>query len=148
MNTNTSTGAQTSVTLSESTKAQQSVMSEPLRPRWCVQRDDNTVVPLIAMDELPELVVLKDVPITLTVLEALKSRMELIIGEYPAHGVRYQLHQPINGQTVVNEEGDDSRSESSPGSEESESSTQKGPFASDKKGNENEGSQSKDKALV
>lgn len=138
MNANTNPGVQTPTTPSpsESTKAQSSVMSESLRPRWCVQRNDNTVVPLIAMDELPDSVVLKGVPITLTVLEALKARMELITGDHPAHGLRYQLDQPINTQTVLNEEGNDSGSDDSPSSEGSESSTQKGNNAS------------KDKALV
>lgn len=154
MNTNTNIGVQTPVTSSESAEALRSVTSEPLRPRWCVQRDDNTVVPLVAMDELPDSVVLKGVPITLTVLDALRARMELITGDHPAHGVRYQLDQPIITQTVANEEGDDSGSDGSPDSEGSESSTQKGFTASDNNGNKNaagkwsEGSKSTDKALV
>ncbi|CAD6567035.1 MAG: hypothetical protein ASARMPRED_000474 [Alectoria sarmentosa] len=142
MNTNISNGVQTPVMSSESAEAPRSVALEPLRPRWCVQRDDNTVVPLVAMDELPDSIVLKGIPITLTVLDALRARMELITGDHPAHGVRYQLDQPINTQTVANEEGDDSGSDGSPASEESESSTQKGFTASDKKGNK-----SVDKAL-
>ena len=145
MNANTNTGIQSPTTLSESIKAQSSVMSESLRPRWCVQRNDNTVVPLIAMDELPDSVVLKGVPTMLTVLEALKARMELITGDHPAHGVRYQLDQPINTHTVVNEESNDSGSDGSPTSERSESSTQKGLAASDMKGSKNA---SKDEALV
>lgn len=154
MNVNTNTEAQTSTTPSESTKVQQSAMPGPLRPRWCIQRDGNTVVPLIAMDELPLSVFLKDVPITLTVLQALKAHMELITGDHPAHGIRYELDQPINTQTIANEEGDDSGSDASSGSERSESSTQRGVAASDKKGNHNaagngsEGSKSKDKLPV
>ena len=134
MNTNTNTGAQTPAAPSESTKAQQPAMSGLLRPRWCVQRDDNTVVPLIAIDELPLSILLKGVPSTLTVLEALKARMELITGDHPAHGIRYQLQQPINTHTAASEEGNDSGSDGSPRSEGSETSTQKG---FDKKGNKN-----------
>ena len=147
MNTNINAGAQTPQTPSKGTTAQESVIAEILRPRWCIQRDDNTVVPLIALDELPDSVTLKDVPITVTILEALRARMELIPGEYPARGVRYQLHQPINAQTVANQEGDDSGSDSSPGSAGSEGSTHKD-SASDKTGNKNEGSRFQDKALV
>lgn len=110
-NTNINTRAHTPATPSETIKVQQSVMSEPLRPRWCIQRDENTVVPLIAMDELPEAVILKDLPIVLTVLEALKARMELITGDHSAHGFRYQLDQPINTQTVLNEEGHESEAQ-------------------------------------
>ena len=136
-NTNTNTGVQSPAMPSESTKAQQLVISETLRPHWCVQRDDNTVVPLIAIDELPGSVVLKGIPMTLTVLEALKARMELVSGNHPTHGVRYQLDQPITTQTVANEEGDNSGSDDSPASEGSECSTQKGSLASDKKGKKN-----------
>ena len=141
---NTNTGVQTPTGPSESTKAQPAVTPKPLQPRLCVQRDDNTVVPLIAMDELPDSVVLKGVPSKLTVLEALKARMELITGDHPAHGVRYQLVQPINVQTVTSEQGDDSGSDGSPTSEGSESSPQKGFTAPDRKGNKN----GKDKAHV
>lgn len=154
MNTNTNTGAQTPATSSESIKAQQLAMLGPLRPRWCIQRDGQTVVPLIAIDELPDSVLLKGVPITLTVLEALKARMELITGDYPAHGTRYQLDQPINTHTLANEEGSGPGSDGSAGSERSESSTQKGLSAFDKKGNKNaagnwsEGFKSKDKFPV
>ena len=148
INANTNTAAQTSATLSESTKAQQSVMSGSLRPRWCVQRDANTVVPLIAIDELPDSVILKDVPLSLTILEALKARIELVAGDYPAHGIRYQLNQPINTRSVANDENDDSGSDSSPASEGSESSTQRESPASDKKGNKNAGENSKDKPAV
>ena len=159
MNTNTNAGvntngAQTPATSSESIKAQQLAMLGPLRPRWCIQRDGNTVVPLIAIDELPDSVLLKGVPSTLTVLEALKARMELIAGDHPAHGTRYQLYQPCNPQTVANEEGNGSGSDGSPGSERSESSTQKRSLAFDKKGNKiavgngSEGSKSKDKLPV
>lgn len=147
-NTNINTGAQAPATSSESTKAPQPAMSEPLRLRWCIQRDANTVVPLIAIDELPESVLLKDVPMTLTVLEALKVRVELVPGDYPAHGVRYQLHQSINTRTIANDESDDSGSDSSPASEGSESSTQKGSPTSDKKGNKNAAENSKDKHVV
>ena len=139
MNANINVGAQTPQTPSEGTKAQQSVMAEILRPRWCIQRDDNTVVPLIALDELPDSVALKDVPVTVTILEALRARMELIPGEYPARGVRYELLQPFN---VQSEEDNDSGSDSPTGSAGSEGS------ASGNTGNKNEGSQSQDKALV
>lgn len=144
MNTNTTTAAPALTTPPESTNPQQAVMSESLRPRWCVQRDDSTVVPLIAMDELPESVLLKGVPATLTVLEALKARMELITGDHRAHGIRYQLDRSLNTQTDANEEGDESGSDGSRTSEGSESSTQKGSSASDNKGDK----PSKGKALV
>ena len=144
MTTNTNSGVQTPAMSSESMKAKQSVLPKSLQPRLCVQRDDNTVMPLVAMDELPDSVVLKGVPVKLTVLEALKARMELITGDHPAHGLRYQLDHPIITQTSASERSDDSGSEGSPSSEGSESSTQKGFTASDKKGNKN----AKDKALV
>lgn len=144
MTTNINSGVQSPAMSSESTKAKQSVLPESLNPRLCVQRDDNTVVPLVAMDELPESVVLKGVPVKLTVLEALKARMELITGDHPAHGLRYQLDQPIITQTTASERGDDSGSDGSPSSEGSETSTQKEFTAMDKKGNKNV----KDKALV
>lgn len=144
MTTNTNSGVQTPATSSESTKAKQSVLPKSLQPRLCVQRDDNTVVPLVAMDELPDSVVLKGVPVKLTVLEALKARMELITGDHPAHGLRYELDQPIITQTAASERGDDSGSDGSPSSEGSESSTQKGFTSSDKKGNKN----AKEQALV
>lgn len=123
-------------------------MSGSLQPRWCVQRDANTVVPLIAIDELPDLVILKDVPMSLTILEALKARIELVTGDYPAHGIRYQLHQPINTRVVANDESDDSGSDSSPASEGSESSTQKGSPISDKKVNKDAAHNFKDKPAV
>ena len=144
-NTTTTTAAQIPTTPSENAKAPQFAM-ESLRPRWCIQRNGTTIVPLIAIDELPDSVLLKGVPIMLTLLEALKSHMELIPGEHPAHGVRYQLDEPINTQTVSNEEGDDFGSDSSPASEGSQSSTQKGSSASAKQGNK--GSKAKNKALV
>lgn len=143
MNTNINTGGQTPGTSSESTKAQQSLVSGILRPRWCVQRDDNTVVPLIAVDELPESVILKGIPIRVTLLEALKARMELTNGEHPAHGIRYQLDQPINTQTIASEEGDNSGSDDSRVSKGSESSTQKGSSASNEKGTKNTGGKDK-----
>lgn len=154
MTTNTSTEVQTSASPSEGTKVHQPAMPGALRPRWCVQRDGNTVVPLIAMDELPDSVFLKDVPTTLTLLEALRARMELIPGDHPAHGIRYQLDQPINTRAVVNEEGDDSGSDGSSASGGSESSTQRGVAAPNKKGDQNaagnmsEGSKDKDKLPV
>ena len=141
---NTNTGRPTSATQSESIKAKQPIMLESLRPSLCIQRDDNTVVPLIAMDELPNSVVLKGVPTTLTVLDALKFRMELIPGKRPTHGARYQLAQPINTQTSTSEQGDESGSDASRTSEGSGSTAQKGAPASDKKG----GKGVKDKALV
>ena len=151
-NTNINTGVQTPATTSESTKAQQPAMSGPLRPRWCIQRDANTVVPLIAIDELPDLVLLKDVPMTLTMFEALKFRIELVPGDYPAHGIRYQLHQPINTRVVANDESDDSGSDSSPASDGSETSTQKRSPTShkkgNKKGNKNAAESFKDKPAV
>ena len=70
-------------TPSENAKAPQFAM-ESLRPRWCIQRNGTTIVPLIAIDELPDSVLLKGVPIMLTLLEALKSHMELIPGEHPS----------------------------------------------------------------
>lgn len=140
MNTNINVGAQTPQTPSDGTKTQQPVMAEILRPRWCIQRDDNTLVPLIALDELPDSVALKDVPVTVTVLEALKAHMELIPGAYPSRGFRYELLQPLNVQHVT--EDDDSGSDSPTGSAGSEDS------ASGKTGNKNEGAQSQDKALV
>ena len=145
MNTNTNVGAQTSQTTSEGTKAQQSVMAEILRPRWCIQRDDNTLVPLIALDELPDSVVLKDVPVTVTVLEALRAHMELIPGAYPSRGFRYELLQPLHVQNVTDD--DDSGSDSPTGSAGSEGSTRKDSSASGKM-NKNEGAQSQDKTLV
>lgn len=144
MTTNTNTGSQTPEMHHESTKAQQPVTPEPLRPHFCVQRDNDTVVPLIAMDELPDSVVLKGVPTMLTVLEALKARMELIPGNHPARGLRYQLDQPLDGQTVASEQGDETGSDGSPTSDGSGSSPGKGFTASDKKGKKN----AKDKALV
>ena len=144
MTTNTNNGVQTPTILSESSKTPKPVMPKPLQPRLCVQRGDNTVVPLVAVDELPDNVVLKGVPGKLTVLEALKARMELITGDYPAHGVRYQLDRPIDTHVDANEQGDDSGSDVSPTSDGSGNSTQKGFKASDKKGNKN----IKDKALV
>ena len=146
MNTNINVGAQTPQTPSEGTKAQQPVMAEILRPRWCIQRDDNTLVPLIALDELPDSVALKDVPVTVTVLEALRAHMELIPGAYPSRGFRYELLRPFNVQNVT--EDDDSGSDSPTGSAESEGSTRKDSSASGKTGNKNEGAQSQDKALV
>ena len=124
-------------TPSEITKPQQPIMSKTLRPGLCVQRDDNTVVPLIAMDELPDSVVLKDVPIKLTLLEALKAHMELIPGDHRSSGIRYQLDRPISIQSVSSEQSDDSGSDGSPTSARSENSTQKGFTAPDKKGNKN-----------
>ena len=50
-------------------------MAEILRPRWYIQGDDNTVLPLIALDELPDSVALKDVPVTVTVLEGLRAHI-------------------------------------------------------------------------
>ena len=126
MTTNTNTGVQNPATPSEGTKAQSSVMPAALGPRFCIQRDDNTVVPLIPIDELPESVVLKGVPVTLTMLEALKAKLELVPEMHPAHGVRYQLEQPINAQAMGSEQGSDSGSDGSPTSEGSESPTQKG----------------------
>lgn len=150
-NTNINNGAQTPATTatpSESTNAQQSAMAGPLRPRWCVQRDANTVVPLIAIDELPDSVLLKGVPFTMSLIEALKTRMELVPGDHPAHGIRYQLDQPINTQIVASDESDDSGSDSSPASEGSEGSTRQGSPASDKKGNKNAAGNFKDKPAV
>ena len=144
MNFNNNTGTQDPKTPTEFTKAQPPSMSGTLRPHLCVQRDDNTVVPLIAMDELPDSVVLKGVPIKLTVLEALKAHMELIPGDHRASGIRYQLDQPIGRQTVASEQGDDSGSDGFPTSAGSENSAQKGFTASDKKVNKN----AKDTALV
>ena len=145
MNLNTNTGTQNSGTQnsrtqnpktpSEISKMQQAIMSRTLQPSLCIQRDDNTVVPLIAMDELPESVVLKGIPIKLTVLEALKAHMELIPGDHRASGIRYQLAQPISNQTVAGEQSDYSGSDSSPSSTNSGNSTQKGFTTSDKKGN-------------
>lgn len=144
MTTNTNKGVQTPATSSESTKTPVLAMPKSLQPRLCVQRDDNTVVPLVAMDELPDSVILKGVPVKLTVLDALKARMELITGDYPAHGVRYELDRPINTHRVASGQSDDSGSDGSPTSEGSGSSPQKAFTASDKKGNKN----AKDKALV
>ena len=96
------------------------------------------------MDELPDSIVLKGVPVKLTVLDALKAHMELIAGDYPAHGVRYQLDQPVNVASVASGQGDDSGSDSSPTSEGSEGSLQNTFTALDKKGNKN----AKDKAPV
>ncbi len=127
MATHTNTGVQTPA---------KPVTSGSLRPHWCIQREDNTVVPLIAIDELPDSVVLKDVPTTLTVLEALKARMELITGDHPAHGVRYQLDQPI--KTLASDRGNDSGSDGSRSSEGTESSAQKGFTAPDKNKNTKE----------
>ena len=138
MNTNINVGAQTPQKPSEGTKAQQSVLAEVLRPRWCIQRDENTLVPLIALDELPDSVTLKDVPVTVTVLEALRAHMELIPGAYPSRGFRYELLQPLNVQNVT--EDDDSGSDSPTGSAGSE--------GSGKTVNKNEGAQSQDKTLV
>ena len=146
MNTNINVGAQTPQTPSDGTKAQQPVMAEILRPRWCIQRDDNTLVPLIALDELPDSVALKDVPVTVTVLEALRAHMELIPGAYPSRGFRYELLRPFNVQNDA--EDDDSGSDSPTGSAGSEGSTRKDSTASGKTGNKNEGAQSQDKALV
>ena len=143
MNTNSNNQAQASAEPSESLKTPQPIMPKPLQPHFCVQRDDNTVVPLIAIDELPESVILKGVPIKLTVLDALKAHMTLTNGEYPAHGVRYQLDRPLDTQVDASEQGYYSASDGSPTSDGSASSTQKG-RASDKKGNKN----MKDKALV
>ena len=85
---------------------------------------------------------------SLTILEALKARIELVTGDYPAHGIRYQLHQPINTRVVANDESDDSGSDSSPASEGSESSTQKGSPISDKKVNKDAAHNFKDKPAV
>lgn len=145
---NTNTVAQTPATLSENTKAQQSAIPGSPQLHWCVQRDANTVVPLIAIDELPDLVILKDVPSSLTILEALKAQLELVAGEYPVQGIRYQLDQPINTRIVANDESDDSGSDSSPASEGSENSTQKGSPTSDKKGNKNAAANFKEKPAV
>lgn len=144
MTTNTNNGGPTPTTSSKDIKTPVPAMPKPLQPRLCLQRDDNTVVPLVAMDELPDSVILKGVPVKLTVLDALKARMELITGDYPAHGVRYELDRPIKPHSVANGQSDDSGSDVSPTSEGSESSPQKAFTASDKKGNKN----AKDKALV
>lgn len=143
MTTTTNNGVQAPAASSESTKTPVLAMPKPLQPRLCVQRDDNTVVPLVAMDELPDSVILKGVPVKLTVLDALKARMELITGDYPAHGIRYELDRPINTNSVASGQSDDSGSDGSP-TEGSGNSPQKTFTASDKKGNKN----AKDKALV
>ena len=144
MTTNTHNKLQTPATPSESIKTPKSIMPKPLQPRVCIQRDDNTLVPLIAIDELPDSVVLKGVPLKLTLIEALKARIELINVDYPALGARYQLDRPIDTHIDVSEQGDDSGSENSPISEGSADSTKKEFKRSDKKGNKNV----KDKALV
>ena len=144
MTTNTDNGAQTSTTPSESTKTPKSMMPKLLQPRVCIQRDDNTLVPLIAIDELPDSVVLKGVPLRLTLIEALKAHIELINVDYPAHGARYQLDRPISTHVDTSEQDDDSGSDSSPTSEGSADSTKKELKRSDKKGNKN----MKDKAMV
>ena len=144
MTTNTNNGVQTPATPSESTKTPKSIMPKPLQPRVCVQRDENTVIPLIAIDELPDSVVLKGVPLKLTLIDALKARMELINVDYPAHDARYQLDRPIGTHVDASEQGDDSASENSPTSEGSADSTKNEFKRSDKKGNKNV----KDKALV
>ena len=105
-------------------------------------------MPLIAIDELPDSVLLKDMPMTLTMFEALRARIELVPGDYPAHGIRYLLDQPIKTRIVANDESDDSGSETSPASEGSESSTQKGSPTSHKKGNKNTAENFKDKPAV
>ena len=143
-NTNNNNGLQTPATPSESTKTAKSVMPKPLQPCVCIQRDENTLVPLIAIDELPDSVVLKGVPLKLTLIEALKARMELINVDYPAQGARYELDRPIGTQVDTTEQGDDSGSDCSPNSEGSADSTTKEFKRSDKKGNKNV----KDKALV
>ena len=144
MTTNTNNGVQTPTPLSESTKTPNSIMSKPLQPRVCIQRDENTLVPLIAIDELPDSVVLKGVPLKLTLIEALKAHIELINVDYPAQGARYQLDRPISTHVDASEHGDDSVSDNSPISEGSADSTKKEFKRSDKKGNKN----MKDKALV
>ena len=144
MTTNTNNELQTLATPSESTKTTKSVMPKPLQPRVCIQRDENTLIPLIAIDELPDSVVLKGVPLKLTLIDALKARMELINIDYPAHGARYQLDRPIDTHVEVSEQGDDSGTESSPISEGSPHSTKKEFKRSDKKANKN----MKDKAHV
>ena len=144
MTTNTNNGLQSPATLSESTKTPNSTMPKLLQPRVCVQRDENTLVPLIAIDELPDSVILKGVPLKLTLIEALKARMELINVDYPAQGARYELDRPISTQVDTTEQGDDSGSDGSPKSDGSADSTKKEFKRSDKKGNKN----TKDKALV
>ena len=70
--------------------------------------------------------------------------MELI-GDHPAHGVRYELDQPAKSPTVANEEGDEYVSDESHASE---SSIQEQSAASGKKGNKNEEAKAKDKGPV
>ena len=137
MNFHNNTGTLKPETPSEITKPQQPIMAKILRPGLCVQRDDNTVVPLIAMDELPDSVILKGVPIKLTVLEALRAHMELIPGDHRPSGIRYELDHPISIQSVSSEQGGDSGSDGSPTSAGSQNSTQKVFIALDKKGNKN-----------
>ena len=144
MTTDTNNGVQTPAMPSESTKTPKSIMPKPLQPLVCVQRDENTLVPLIAIDELPDSVVLKGVPLKLTLIEALKARIELINIDYPAQGARYELDRPVSIHVDTSEHSDDSESDISPISEGSVDSTKKELTRSDKKGNKN----MKDKAVV
>ena len=143
MTTNTNNEVQASAKPSESTKTPKATMPKPLQPRICVQRDENTLVPLNAIDELPDSVVLKGVPLKLTLIEALKARIELINIDYPAQSARYELDRPISTHVDTAEQGDDSGSDTLPTSEGSVDSTKKEFKRPDKKGKN-----VKDKALV
>ena len=118
-------------------------MIGPLKPIYCIQRDADTIVPLIAVDELPEDVKLKGVPLKMSLLEGFQGKFQLV-GDQPAHGLRYELEQPISTETSGSERGDESGSDGSHNAGGSESSTQKGDMASRKRG----GKSADNKALV
>lgn len=77
-------------TLSRSSASYSRIMSDSLRPIWCIQRSDNNYVPLIAIDELPDSVRLIGVPATMTMKEVVNAGLACK-GEQNTHGKCYQL---------------------------------------------------------
>ncbi|KAK4693152.1 hypothetical protein P7C71_g4197, partial [Lecanoromycetidae sp. Uapishka_2] len=65
-------------------------MSDSLRPVWCVQRSEDSFVPLIAVDELPESVNLVGVPTVMTMKEMVNAGLACK-GEQSSHGKYYQF---------------------------------------------------------
>lgn len=73
------------------------IMSDSLRPIWCIQRSEDTYVPLIAIDELPESVRLVGVPSTMTMKEMVNAGLACK-GEQNSHGKCY-LVEPSESDT-------------------------------------------------
>ncbi len=108
-----------------------------LQPTWCVKRKDDTYVPLIAVDELPESVRLIGVPAAMTMEEMVKAEMACK-GEQSSHGKSYELEPYECG---VSSEA----SQSSQSSEGSESPCREAFVAPDLKGGQDSAAETKGK---